>query len=202
MMGIFGMLLSKRTLLLFSAQVSKQCVAMGVDLLVCVGCGGKKKKNKPKSDVTWHCIRLLSQPVPVGLRHRERLSVCACFHRRKVEIMHTHSLFTLLGERLMLHTSTVSVTTYNTLYEVMRPGVFFTVIHKHTFPDRLNIICHFLFRLFFFFFFFFQILTEQVCTQVVHKPHPEPDSSVKIQNPSKCSSNLNDFLSLQIKVSL
>uniref|UniRef100_A0A3B4EPH7 Neurobeachin n=1 Tax=Pygocentrus nattereri TaxID=42514 RepID=A0A3B4EPH7_PYGNA len=65
-------------------------------------------------------------------------------HKRKVEIMHTHSLFTLLGERLMLHTSTVSVTTYNTLYE---------------------------------------ILTEQVCTQVVHKPHPEPDSTVKIQNP-------------------
>uniref|UniRef100_A0A8K9XM46 Neurobeachin n=1 Tax=Oncorhynchus mykiss TaxID=8022 RepID=A0A8K9XM46_ONCMY len=64
--------------------------------------------------------------------------------RRKVEIMHTHSLFTLLGERLMIHTNTVSVTTYNTLYE---------------------------------------ILTEQVCTQVVHKPHPEPDSTVKIQNP-------------------
>uniref|UniRef100_G3PCH8 Neurobeachin n=1 Tax=Gasterosteus aculeatus aculeatus TaxID=481459 RepID=G3PCH8_GASAC len=65
-------------------------------------------------------------------------------HKRKVEIMHTHSLFTLLGERLMVHTNTVTVTTYNTLYE---------------------------------------ILTEQVCTQVVHKPHPEPDSTVKIQNP-------------------
>ncbi|XP_036393305.1 neurobeachin isoform X2 [Megalops cyprinoides] len=65
-------------------------------------------------------------------------------HKRKVEIMHTHSLFTLLGERLMLHTNTVTVTSYNTLYE---------------------------------------ILTEQVCTQVVHKPHPEPDSTVKIQNP-------------------
>uniref|UniRef100_A0AAY4BTR7 Neurobeachin n=1 Tax=Denticeps clupeoides TaxID=299321 RepID=A0AAY4BTR7_9TELE len=65
-------------------------------------------------------------------------------HKRKVEIMHTHSLFTLLGERLMLHTNTVTVTTYNTLYE---------------------------------------ILTEQVCTQVVHKPHPDPDSTVKIQNP-------------------
>ncbi|XP_015197378.1 neurobeachin isoform X18 [Lepisosteus oculatus] len=65
-------------------------------------------------------------------------------HKRKVEIMHTHSLFTLLGERLVLHTNTVTVTTYNTLYE---------------------------------------ILTEQVCTQVVHKPHPEPDSTVKIQNP-------------------
>ncbi|XP_031428916.2 LOW QUALITY PROTEIN: neurobeachin-like [Clupea harengus] len=65
-------------------------------------------------------------------------------HKRKVEIMHTHSLFTLLGERLMLHTNTITVTIYNTLYE---------------------------------------ILTEQVCTQVVHKPHPDPDSTVKIQNP-------------------
>ncbi|XP_051881525.1 neurobeachin a [Pristis pectinata] len=65
-------------------------------------------------------------------------------HKRKVEIMHTHSLFTLLGERLMLHTNTLTITTYNTLYE---------------------------------------ILTEQVCTQVVHKPHLEPDSAVKIQNP-------------------
>lgn len=33
--------------------------------------------------------------------------------------MHTHSLFTLLGERLMMHTNTVSITTYNTLYEVL-----------------------------------------------------------------------------------
>ncbi|KAL2096596.1 hypothetical protein ACEWY4_008744 [Coilia grayii] len=65
-------------------------------------------------------------------------------HKRKVEIMHTHSLFTLLGERLKLHTNTITVTIYNTLYE---------------------------------------ILTEQVCTQVVHKPHPDPDSTVKIQNP-------------------
>uniref|UniRef100_A0A670IE95 Neurobeachin n=1 Tax=Podarcis muralis TaxID=64176 RepID=A0A670IE95_PODMU len=71
-------------------------------------------------------------------------SIFMFFSRRKVEIMHTHSLFTLLGERLMLHTNTVTITTYNTLYE---------------------------------------ILTEQVCTQVVHKPHPEPDSTVKIQNP-------------------
>uniref|UniRef100_A0A674MUF3 Neurobeachin n=1 Tax=Takifugu rubripes TaxID=31033 RepID=A0A674MUF3_TAKRU len=65
-------------------------------------------------------------------------------HKRKVEIMHTHSLFTLLGEKLMLNTSTVTVTTYNALYE---------------------------------------ILTEQVCTQVVHTPHLDPDSTVKIQNP-------------------
>lgn len=46
--------------------------------------------------------------------------VIVFIYRRKVEIMHTHSLFTLLGERLMLHTNTVTVTTYNTLYEVTK----------------------------------------------------------------------------------
>nr|XP_061811916.1 neurobeachin-like [Nerophis lumbriciformis] len=65
-------------------------------------------------------------------------------HKRKVEIMHTQSLFTLLGEKLLLHGGALTMTTYNTLYE---------------------------------------ILTEQVCTQVVHTPHAEPDSTVKIQNP-------------------
>ncbi|XP_051994075.1 lipopolysaccharide-responsive and beige-like anchor protein isoform X2 [Xyrauchen texanus] len=29
----------------------------------------------------------------------------------------------------------------------------------------------------------FEILTELICTQVIHKQHPDPDSSVKIQNP-------------------
>ncbi|XP_075399825.1 lipopolysaccharide-responsive and beige-like anchor protein [Tenrec ecaudatus] len=29
----------------------------------------------------------------------------------------------------------------------------------------------------------FEILIEQICTQVLHKPHPDPESSVKIQNP-------------------
>ncbi|XP_066852828.1 lipopolysaccharide-responsive and beige-like anchor protein isoform X2 [Anser cygnoides] len=29
----------------------------------------------------------------------------------------------------------------------------------------------------------FEILTEQICTQVIHKQHPDPDSAVKIQNP-------------------
>ena len=48
------------------------------------------------------------------------MCLCVFIHRRKVEIMHTHSLFTLLGERLMLHTNTVTVTTYNTLYEVTK----------------------------------------------------------------------------------
>lgn len=64
--------------------------------------------------------------------------------KRKAEIMLGHGLFSLLAERLMLHTNLITMTTYNVLFE---------------------------------------ILTEQICTQVIHKQHPDPDSTVKIQNP-------------------
>ncbi|XP_004685379.1 PREDICTED: lipopolysaccharide-responsive and beige-like anchor protein isoform X2 [Condylura cristata] len=63
---------------------------------------------------------------------------------RKTEVMLGHGLFSLLAERLMLHTNLITMTTYNVLFE---------------------------------------ILIEQICTQVIHKQHPDPDSSVKIQNP-------------------
>ncbi|XP_035386156.1 lipopolysaccharide-responsive and beige-like anchor protein isoform X3 [Electrophorus electricus] len=64
--------------------------------------------------------------------------------KRKSEVMLGHALFSLLTERLMLHSNRFSMTSYNVLYE---------------------------------------ILTEQICTQVVHKQHPDPDSTMKIQNP-------------------
>ncbi|XP_040187824.1 lipopolysaccharide-responsive and beige-like anchor protein isoform X2 [Rana temporaria] len=64
--------------------------------------------------------------------------------KRKVEVMQAHGLFSLLAERLMLEAKTITVTTYNVLFE---------------------------------------ILIEQISTQVIHKQHPDPDSSVKIQNP-------------------
>nr|XP_009289519.1 lipopolysaccharide-responsive and beige-like anchor protein isoform X4 [Danio rerio] len=64
--------------------------------------------------------------------------------KRKSEVMLAHGLFSLLTERLMLHSNQFTVTTYNVLFE---------------------------------------ILTEQICTQVIHKQHPDPDSTVKIQNP-------------------
>ncbi|XP_067260668.1 lipopolysaccharide-responsive and beige-like anchor protein isoform X4 [Chanodichthys erythropterus] len=64
--------------------------------------------------------------------------------KTKSEVMLAHGLFSLLTERLMLHSNQLTVTTYNVLFE---------------------------------------ILTEQICTQVIHKQHPDPDSSVKIQNP-------------------
>ncbi|XP_053559708.1 lipopolysaccharide-responsive and beige-like anchor protein isoform X2 [Bombina bombina] len=64
--------------------------------------------------------------------------------KRKLEIMNSHGLFSLLSERLMLQPNLISMTTYNVLFE---------------------------------------ILIEQICTHVIHKQHPDPDSSVKIQNP-------------------
>lgn len=64
--------------------------------------------------------------------------------KRKSEVMLSHGLFSLLTERLMLHSNQFTMTTYNVLFE---------------------------------------ILTEQICTQVIHKQHPDPDSTVKILNP-------------------
>ncbi|XP_071359650.1 lipopolysaccharide-responsive and beige-like anchor protein isoform X3 [Trachinotus anak] len=64
--------------------------------------------------------------------------------KRKSDVMLSHGLFSLLTERLMLHSSQFTMTTYNVLFE---------------------------------------ILTEQICTQVIHKQHPDPDSTVKILNP-------------------
>ncbi|XP_027138942.1 lipopolysaccharide-responsive and beige-like anchor protein isoform X4 [Larimichthys crocea] len=64
--------------------------------------------------------------------------------KRKAEVMLSHGLFSLLTERLMLHSNNFSMTTYNVLFET---------------------------------------LTEQICTQVIHKQHPDPDSTVKILNP-------------------
>uniref|UniRef100_A0A8C1QEL9 Neurobeachin n=1 Tax=Cyprinus carpio TaxID=7962 RepID=A0A8C1QEL9_CYPCA len=64
--------------------------------------------------------------------------------KTKSEVMLAHGLFSLLTERLMLHSNQFTVTTYNVLFE---------------------------------------ILTEQICTLVIHKQHPDPDSTVKIQNP-------------------
>lgn len=64
------------------------------------------------------CLPASHHQQPVTIRPGPSQTCAPVPHRRKVEIMHTHSLFTLLGERLMMHTNTVSITTYNTLYEV------------------------------------------------------------------------------------
>ncbi|KAI4832036.1 hypothetical protein KUCAC02_015020 [Chaenocephalus aceratus] len=83
--------------------------------------------------------------------------------KRKLEVMMSHGLFSLLTERLMLHSGKFTMTTYNVLFE---------------------------------------ILTEQICTQVIHKQHPDPDSTVKILNPQilKSMEVRKVFLSDMIKL--
>uniref|UniRef100_A0A8C2I426 LPS responsive beige-like anchor protein n=1 Tax=Cyprinus carpio TaxID=7962 RepID=A0A8C2I426_CYPCA len=85
----------------------------------------------------------------VALMSEHPISMVQAFDQRngirtKSEVMLAHGLFSLLTERLMLHSNQFTVTTYNVLFE---------------------------------------ILTEQICTLVIHKQHPDPDSTVKIQNP-------------------
>lgn len=200
MMGFFSDALSQRTLLLFPARGSKQCVEMGADLLVCVSPATREKqKTKTWCYLTPHSIAISACSCWLDTA-REKVSVCLFSRRRKVEIMHTHSLFTLLGERLMLHTSTVSVTTYNTLYEVMHASRHLVLhpVFKNIYIYDDLIYCDLnnqslLFQFLIWIWILFQILTEQVCTQVVHKPHPEPESSVKIQNPSKRHPHSSQF---------
>lgn len=40
------------------------------------------------------------------------------FFRRKYDVMSPFNLYTLLSERLMLHEETITLPTYNVLYEV------------------------------------------------------------------------------------
>ncbi|XP_077467130.1 neurobeachin-like isoform X1 [Stigmatopora argus] len=57
-------------------------------------------------------------------------------HKRKVEIMHTQSLFTLLGEKLPLHGGALTLTTYNALYEILTEQACTQVVRTpHAEPD-------------------------------------------------------------------
>ena len=60
--------------------------------------------------------------------------------------MDKQSLFSLIGERILMYSTDLNVKTYNALYE---------------------------------------ILVEDPCTQVLHRPHPEPTASTVISNPGK-----------------
>jgi len=41
-----------------------------------------------------------------------------CYFRRKYDVMSPYNLYTLLSERLMLNEETITLPTYNVLYEV------------------------------------------------------------------------------------
>ncbi|XP_036372416.1 lipopolysaccharide-responsive and beige-like anchor protein [Megalops cyprinoides] len=56
--------------------------------------------------------------------------------KRKSEVMLGHGLFSLLSERLMLHSGQFTLTTYNVLFEILTEQLSTQVIHKqHPDPD-------------------------------------------------------------------
>lgn len=60
--------------------------------------------------------------------------------------MSPNNLYTLLSEKLLLHEDTITLSTYNVLYEIM---------------------------------------TEHLSLQIMHSKHPEPESHLRLENPSK-----------------
>jgi len=48
----------------------------------------------------------------------EKINVNGNVRRRKYDVMSPHNLYTLLAERLLLNEETLSLPTYNVLYEV------------------------------------------------------------------------------------
>lgn len=60
--------------------------------------------------------------------------------------MSPNNLYTLLSEKLLMHEDTITLSTYNVLYEIM---------------------------------------TEHLSLQIMHSKHPEPESHLRLENPSK-----------------
>ncbi|XP_048243612.1 neurobeachin-like isoform X2 [Haliotis rufescens] len=60
-------------------------------------------------------------------------------HRRKQDAMTPHNLFSLIGDRLMLNVTNISVATYNVLFELLTERMSIDIIrNKHIEPE-----CHF-----------------------------------------------------------
>lgn len=58
------------------------------------------------------------------------------FCRRKQDLMDTHNLFTLLTERLLLHAASLSMATYNSLFELLTESLTPEILYKkHEEPD-------------------------------------------------------------------
>lgn len=79
--------------------------------------------------------------------------------------MSPHNLYTLLAERLLLNEETLTLPTYNVLYEVIFLQLSQFIILKQ--PPSL------------------QILTEHISQQILYTRHPEPESHYRLENPSE-----------------
>ncbi|KAG1688833.1 Neurobeachin [Nymphon striatum] len=57
-------------------------------------------------------------------------------HRRKADVMNPHNLYTLLADRLLLHTNQISIAVYNVLFEIMTEHVGNQILYvKHPEPE-------------------------------------------------------------------
>uniref|UniRef100_A0A182KEZ2 DUF4704 domain-containing protein n=1 Tax=Anopheles christyi TaxID=43041 RepID=A0A182KEZ2_9DIPT len=57
-------------------------------------------------------------------------------HKRKYDVMSPHNLYTLLAERLLLYEESVSLPTYNVLYEIMTEHISQQILYaKHPEPE-------------------------------------------------------------------
>ncbi|KAG7161696.1 Neurobeachin-like 1, partial [Homarus americanus] len=57
-------------------------------------------------------------------------------HKRKYDVMNPHNLYTLLAERLLVHEETLTLSTYNCLYEILTEHISQQVIYcKHPEPE-------------------------------------------------------------------
>ncbi|XP_048511859.1 neurobeachin isoform X4 [Athalia rosae] len=59
-------------------------------------------------------------------------------HKRKYDVMSPHNLYTLLAERLLLNEETLSLPTYNVLYEIMTEHISQQILYtRHPEPESL-----------------------------------------------------------------
>ncbi|KAK3877805.1 hypothetical protein Pcinc_017509 [Petrolisthes cinctipes] len=57
-------------------------------------------------------------------------------HKRKYDVMNPHNLYTLLAERLLVHEETLTLSTYNCLYEILTEHISQQVLYcKHPEPE-------------------------------------------------------------------
>ncbi|XP_069195575.1 neurobeachin [Procambarus clarkii] len=57
-------------------------------------------------------------------------------HKRKYDVMNPHNLYTLLAERLLVHEETLTLSTYNCLYEILTEHISQQVMYcKHPEPE-------------------------------------------------------------------
>ena len=58
------------------------------------------------------------------------------YFRRKYDVMSPHNLYTLLAERLLLYEDSLSLPTYNVLYEIMTEHISQQILYaKHPEPE-------------------------------------------------------------------